>query len=125
MAQGISVPLKTKNGRLQLVSGDAYIDMLVRIALGDNQSDNPFQDIGLGAERWIFGINDGMAEGEIKTAVLSVFESLERDQLAKIKQSDIKFDRSEEGVLKMDLAYTNIETQERVELEVPIPSAGE
>lgn len=124
MAQGISVPLKTKNGRLQLLSGDDYIDMLVRIALGDNQSDNPFQDIGLGAEQWIFGINDGMAEGEIKRAVVAVFESLERDQLAKIQERDISFDRSEEGVLKMDLTYTNIETQERVELEVPIPPEG-
>ena len=125
MARGIQTPLKPVNGRLKLLSSDGYIDQLIRFGLGDSQSDNPFQDIGLHGERFIFALNDSMSEGEIRTAVLSVFESLERDQLAKIKKQDIKFRRTAEGELRMGITYTNIETQERPEFEVPIPPEGE
>lgn len=124
MARGIQTPLKTKNGRLLLLSGDNYIDQLVRFGLGDSQSDNPFQQIGLHGERFIFALNASMSEGEIRTAVMSVFESLERDQLAKVKERDITFVRKD-GDLFMNVTYTNIETQERPELEVPIPPEGE
>jgi len=125
MAQGIEVPLRTKNGRLKLLGGDDYIDMIVRIAMGSSESENPFQDIGLYGDKYIFGINDGMTEGEIVTAVLEVFESLQRDQLAEIDRKNITFDRSEIGTLNMTILYKNIETQERKELAVPIPPASE
>ncbi len=125
MAQGILVPLKPKYGRLKLLAGDDYIDMLVRIALGDNQSDNPFQDIGFGGERFVFAVNDSLTEGEIRNRVLLAFESLERDQLARVAKRDITFERTVEGELRMNVTYTNLETQERPELEVPIPPEGE
>lgn len=125
MAQGIQVPIKTKNGRIMLLSSDDYIDQLVRIALGDSQSSNPFQDIGLG-DFMIFAIDDAMTEGEIRRRVIAVFDSLERDQLAKINQNDIIFEKPiVAGEKRMSITYTNLETQERQEIEVPIPPVGE
>jgi hypothetical protein len=125
MARGIEIPIKPKNGRMKLLSGDGYISQLVAIALGDNDSDNPFQDIGLGGERFVFAINNEMTEGEIRERVLAVFESLERDQLAKVKKQDITFEVGSGGELRMNIVYTNIETQERPEIEVPIPPQGD
>lgn len=125
MAQGIEVPLKTRNGRLKLLGGDDYIDMIVRIAMGSSESENPFQEIGLYGDKYIFGINDGMTDGEIVTAVLEVFESLKLDQLAEVGRRDITFDRSETGALNMTVNYKNIETQERKEISVPVPPASE
>ena len=125
MAQGIQLPLIAKNGRLKLLEGDAYIAQLISVALGDNESQNPFQDIGLG-EFMIFGMNDSYTEAEIREKVREVFESLETDQLAKLETDDkaISFERDvAAGTLSMFVSYVNLETQEQQELEVPIPSA--
>lgn len=126
MAQGIRLPLQTKNGRLVKLSGDDYIEQLIFTALGDNETENPFQDIGLG-EFMIFGINDSYTEGEIRERVKQVFESLENDQLAKLASDDkaLSFERNKgTGQLVLFLSYVNLETQEQNEIEVPIPSAS-
>lgn len=126
MAQGIRLPLEAKNGRLRLLSSDAYIEQIIVTALGDNESENPFQNIGLG-EFMIFGINDSYTESEIRERVEQIFESLETDQLATLDSEDkaLTFKRDKgTGRLKMFLNYTNLETQEQNEIEVPIPSAS-
>jgi len=126
MAKGIKIPLSVKAGRLEQLGGDEYIEQLIMTALGDNESDNPFQDIGLGTFM-IFGINDSYTEGEIRERVIQVFESLETDQLAKLASDDkaLTFEkRIGEGKLVMFLEYINLETQEQRELEVPIPGAS-
>lgn len=126
MAQGIRLPLEAKNGRLRLLSSDAYIEQIIVTALGDNESENPFQNIGLG-EFMIFGINDSYTESEIRERVEQIFESLETDQLATLDSEDkaLTFKRDKgTGRLKMFLSYTNLETQEQNEIEVPIPSAS-
>jgi len=127
MAKGIAVPAKAIRGRLKLLGGDEYVTQLVMTMLGANDSDNPFQDIGLG-DWMIYELNDQMTEGEIREQVIAGFRSLEVDQLAKLDdpQKDLVFTRTEEsGELQLDLTYTNMETQERIELEVPIPPAGD
>jgi len=128
MAQGLKIPLETANGRLKLLTGDDYIQQLVMTALGDGDSENPFQDLGLG-EFMIFGINDDLSDGQIREKTIRLFTLLERDQLAKLgdPQTDIFFeeDKGLAGVeRKMNVLYINMETQERAELEVPIPPTG-
>lgn len=126
MAQGIRLPLQAKNGRLSLLSGDDYIEQLIFTALGDNESENPFQDIGLG-EFMIFGINDSYTEAEIRERVEQIFEALEADQLAKLDDNEnaLRFERKRgTGKLSMYVSYTNLETQEQNDIEVPIPSAS-
>lgn len=123
MAQGLKLPLETKNGRLVLMSGDDYINQLVITALIGGYSDNPFQDIGLG-DYMIFDINDALTEGEIRRRIEAVFVSLEKDQLAKLEDpdTDVQFTRKD-GDLFAEITYTNMETQERPEIEVPVPPA--
>lgn len=125
MARGIKLPIKPKNGRMPLLSGDEYIDQLVATGLLGSDSENPFQRGGLG-ESMIFGINDSMSDAEIRRNVVLMFESLEDDQLARVDTpaKDITFRR--DGADKfMQLSYRNLETQERHEIEVPIPPAGD
>ena len=119
MARGIELPTRAVNGRLKLLSGDAYIEQLVMVALGDNDSENPFQEIGLG-EFMIFGINDAQEDGEIRMKVKRVFSLLEADQLARLKT--LSFETSGSDKL-MFLDYINLETGQRREVEVPIPQA--
>jgi hypothetical protein len=130
MATGIELPTRVdKNGRLVLLSGDDYIEQLVFTGLGDPDSDNPFQDVGLG-EFMIFGINDQMSDGEIRERIVDVFAELEADQLAKLDDPlvDLVFseDTGDLGVdKKVTITYTNMETQERKDIEVPIPTASD
>ena len=125
MAQGIRLPLRAKNGRLEKLSKDGYIKQIVTTALFGMDSDNPFQTLGLG-EWMIFGINDAMEEGQIKDAVVRIFDSLKADQLAKLKEgeSSITF-KHEEGDMRMSVDYIDMETQEGKSLDVPIPPSGE
>lgn len=124
MAQGIELPIKTKNGRLKKLSGDEYIEQLIFAAFKGSESNNPFQVLGLG-EFMIFGINDSMSTGEIRERVRAIFDSLKADQLAEIisPTRDITFEIVD-SEMKMHVFYKNMETQERVELEVPIPSGA-
>lgn len=117
MAKGIKLPLRAVNGRLELLGGDAYIEQLIFTALGSGESDNPFQDIGLG-EFMIFDLNDKMTEGHIAERVRAVFATLERDQLARLEELSFK---SVEGDKKMHLGYENLETGKRDDIEVPLP----
>ena len=121
MATGIRVPVATKNGRVVLLSRDGYIQQLLFIGLGEGDSENPFQNLGLG-EFMIFDINDEPTEGEIKERMIAIFASFEADQLAKLEDPAVDLVFSEtEGEKQLDLTYTNMETQERVDVEVPIP----
>jgi hypothetical protein len=122
MAQGATIPAKVVNGRLQKLSGNEYIRTLLMLAFGEGQSDNPFQDLGLG-EFMIFGINDAETEGEIRPRVERMFDSFERDQLARLDSpaDDIEFFQAE-GDKFMIVRYWDLETQERIEIEVPIPN---
>lgn len=120
MARGIELPTKAVNGRLKMLGGDEYIEQLVMTMLGDGDSDNPFQDLGLG-QFMIFGINDAQQEGEIREKVKAGFAILQRDQLAKLRK--LTFDR-EGSESRMFVEYVNLETGERVELEVPLPEGS-
>jgi len=116
MATGIKLPTTVKNGRLELLGGDDYIRQLVETALGESDSENPFQDIGLG-EFMIFDINDPLSEGEIRDRVTKAFASLETDQLARL--SSIEFDRVGHEA-RMYIEYEDLETGKRPEIEVPL-----
>jgi hypothetical protein len=116
MATGIRLPTRVKNGRLELLGGDNYIRQLVETAMGDSESENPFQDVGLG-EFMIFDVNDPLSEGEIRDRVERAFDSLERDQLARL--SSIEFDRVG-GEARMFLEYEDLETGKRPTIEVPL-----
>lgn len=117
MAQGIKLPLTAKNGRLQLLGGDDYIKQLVMTMLGDNDSDNPFEDLPV-REIGIFTINDPLNEGEIREQIKKGFEVLETDQLAAF--IDVTFVRVNEE-LKMLIEYEDLETGNRPTIEVPAP----
>lgn len=116
MATGIALPLRAVNGRLMLLSGDGYIEQLVKTAMGSSESSNPFQDVGLG-EFMIFDINDALTEGVIRQRVVRVFASLERDQLARLVSLAFEGIGSEKV---MQVVYDNLETGYRSEVDVPL-----
>lgn len=121
MAQGLKLPLEAADGRLVKLSGDEYIEQLVRTAFLSGDSDNPFQDGGF-SEKMIFQINDSTTDGEIRQMAKAIFASLEQDQLAKIATGQNAIRIVTEGEERhLEVTYVNMETGGRVELEVPLP----
>lgn len=119
MARGIQLPTKAVNGRWQMLSGDAYIEQLIRVALLGSESDNPFQDIGLGSDI-IFDINDGLLDGEIRSKLEQVFSIFERDQLARLAAYNLEH---VDGDVILVLSYINLETGARIEdVQIPLGS---
>lgn len=117
MARGVQLPTQAVNGRWKMLSGDAYIEQLVRVALLGSESANPFQDIGLDADV-IFDINDGLLEGQISTKLERVFSIFERDQLARLDSYSLDHI---DGDVVLNLSYINLETGARVEdVQIPI-----
>jgi hypothetical protein len=124
MARGIRLPARAKAGRLELLGGDEYIEQLIRTGLGSPDSDNPWNVNGLG-EFMIFDINDASTAGSIRRRVEAIFKSLKRDQLADLPRSGgLSFYQTDEGELRLRVAYKNLENGSRRVLEVPVPSGG-
>ena len=123
VARGIRLPVSIKHGRIALVSGDEYIRQLMVVAFGDCESDNPFEDLGLG-EGMIFGVNDSMTEGEIIARIEMIMEDFAENGLASLIPSDPPTFEKREGELFMELPYINLETQESDVLDLPIPSGA-
>ena len=110
---GIALPIKSEKGRMALLGGDRYITQIVMTALGDSESENPFQSRGFEGVN-IFDINDGMQTGELQSQVEAVFAILERDQLASLVSvnfSNVGSDRF------MDVQYKDLETGNRIDLQ--------
>jgi hypothetical protein len=123
MATGIRLPARAKAGRLELLGGDAYIEQLIHIGLGEPDSENPWNVNGLG-QFMIFGLNDAQLDSEIRPKVEAVFRSLKRDQLAELGKGALHFTHDTEGERKLRIEYKNLENGTRHILEVPAPSGG-
>lgn len=124
MASGIRVPLAASDGRLAISFGEEYIKQLVFVALGEGDSANPFQDLGVG-EFMIFGIAGDKLDGEIKKRVTMAFDQLEESQLAALDSEDDIVITREGSEQYVEITYTDLETGARPLIEVPIPPAGE
>lgn len=116
MARGIKLPSKAVNGRFALLDGDEYIAQLIRVGLGSADSENPFQpqeDL----DSLIFGINDDTTSSTAGVVIQRLFQSLEQDQLARLR--DISFETID-GELNAIIEYVNLESGARQQLSVPI-----
>ena len=123
MARGLKLPTRVSAGRLEMLGGDAYIEQLLAIGLGDGESTNPWNQKGLG-EFMIFALNDAEIEGEIRERVKGIFSSLERDQLARLAGGRAVRFSNQGSEKKMFIEYDNLENGERRELEVSLPPGG-
>ena len=121
--KGIKLPLKAKAGRLQLLGDDEYIRQLVELALGDSESTNPFQDIGLG-EFMIFENNIGDVQGRVEQRLSVAFAPLERDEIARVTDSRVYSGQSGSGEMFLDVEYENMENGKRDTVTVPFPNGA-
>lgn len=113
MAQGFSSPLRRDNrGRILLTSGPIHLGELLGIALGDGDSENPFQEPVLG-EFMIFDVASETLFSDVAIRIREIFEAFRLDELAELQDSpdNLKGKRGAvEGEWEMEVRYVDLET---------------
>lgn len=124
MTQGISVTLKgSGRGGLKQDKDNDHIRGLLSVALGEGESDNPFQDLGLG-EDMIFDPADPATFTSVRDRIKEIFDDFERAELAKLQARPdnlkVTFDKTapEGGAYGMIVYAVNLETDSPFEMTV-------
>lgn len=109
-AGGIAVPVKASaDGGFKMATGDDYILQLITVAVGDNDSDNPFQDEVLGNNAVFQNVSDQSWRAIQRRGVQQLFNQLERAGLAKLKSVAFS-DGEKPGQHQMQIMFLSLET---------------
>ena len=120
MATGIASPARENgNGGFLLATKDQHIRELLGVALGEGDSNNPFQDLGLG-EEMIFDIADSGTFNAVADRITRIFQRFEEDEFAQLqdREDNLSVDEISEGEFEMHVFFINLETGEADELGV-------
>ena len=130
MGTGISTSLKgSGRGGFKQDKDNDHIRGLSSTALGQGESDNPFQDLGLG-EDMIFDPADPSTFTSVRDRVREIFDDFERAELAKLQvrpdNLKVTFDKtaSEGGSYGMVVYAINLETDSPFEMTIFGGSGG-
>lgn len=112
MAKGFSIPFRANHkGRVVLSDGDTHLAELLGIAFGSGDSNNPFQELGLG-EDMVFENATEELFNNIAVKIRTIFENFEDEELAKLQDRTDNLEMkvgSEEGTWEMVVYYINLE----------------
>lgn len=126
MAAGISSPARANgNGGLLIVTKDQHIRSLVGVALGEGDSNNPFQDLGLG-EEMIFDIADPGSFNAVADKITRIFQGFEESELAQLqdREDNLSVEELSEGEFNMKVFFVNLQTGQADELGVVGNASG-
>jgi len=85
---------------------------IIKLALGDDFSDNPFQvGIGLGIGH-VFGVNDPALRALIMSRLIPMFKRFEALKRFKLRTETLQWEEGEEGGPVLSFKYVNLETDE-------------
>ena len=113
MSKGLRIPLGVNaTGGTATVEGDEQASKIILMALGDNDSDNAFQqDLGLGS-RAVFRLNSASFRAWVENRIKTLFEEFERLRLYKLDETTVEWSRPGEGEARIDFKYLNMESDE-------------
>lgn len=112
MAGGFSSPMQASSkGRLVLSTGDQHIAELLGVAFGDGESNNPFQELGLG-EYMIFDSPNEELFQDVTVKIKEIFDSFEVAEIAKLQEREDNLSIEPgvgEGAWEMRVYFINLE----------------
>lgn len=115
MATGLSIPVGVDNqGGARLVSGDENDSKIIRLALGDDDNENAFQqNIGLGVGS-IFGISDELIRSKILRRLHEVFRRFQAQKRFILRPNTVKWvrDENQNQELTLEFRYVSMESDE-------------
>ncbi len=119
--KGLGVPIRVEAGGLAVCAGEEQLRNIILLSLSLCESENPFQDLGIGADL-VFDNDTEAVRGRIRGRVSSLFRRLEREGRARLVLGYPIFAREDDGLV-VQLRYINLETTEEAELELLYGSA--
>lgn len=113
MPTGLRLPVGVnRRGGTATLTADEQARKIVRLVLGDADSDNAFQqNIGLGS-RVVFAVSSPSFRATVIERLKEIFAELERLRLYKLDTTSINWTREAEGELTLRLTYYNLESDE-------------
>lgn len=114
MPEGISLPLRAINGRLEKRTGTEYVRQLVEVALGSDESANPFQRVRPFGTGYVFSTDQNA--NDIKARLGLSFQSLEQDELARLLDAKVT-DNGPDG--NAVVTWEDMESGKREDSELP------
>lgn len=123
MAKGWSIPMRAnKRGGVQTSVGNRHVMDLLYAALKNADSDNPFQELGLG-EDMIFDIADATTFNSITEKLERIFADFREAELADLQErSDnlqvIPDPKTSGGSWIMNIYFVNLESDQPGTLRV-------
>jgi hypothetical protein len=110
-------------GGAALDSGDSQNKKIIKIALSDCDSDNAFQDIGLG--NWmIFEIDAPEVQARALNFIRRIFRQFRAEQRFKLLERTIRFEKTTEGELDLEFKYLDIESDQEQTFKASVTGGG-
>jgi len=114
MTKGIDIPVRTSNdGGSKTVEGSSQLKKLLGLAFGENDDENPFQNIGIDQEI-IYRVASSNHAGEIRQIVNDIV-SLFEGRIVLVPENAITLERNVEGQLDVTVRFFDPETDEEDE----------
>jgi hypothetical protein len=125
-AAGLSTPFRADtDGGALVVEGEEYVRQLILTAMGTNESDNPFQDLGVGEDS-IFKVSaDPRWKASLRRRIKAQLDLLDRENLARFVRLDMPQDSGSDGSYTVELTYLNLETQKESTLGALVAQNGD
>jgi len=116
MPTGIAVPGRPNASGGTLLSRTEDQDAsIIKVALGDDNNDNPFQQgIGLGLSA-VFDLNDEQIRPLILARLIPLFQRLEAQKRYKLRRETLQWEQGNEGELVLSFKYVSLEADEERE----------
>lgn len=119
MATGIDMPYRIVNGRTALSTGARQLAKIIMIAAGPARSTNPWNNAGSDVD--LFELDDGPARAKIRRGLNRHFARLEYAGRARLESVSFS---SSEGVLSIEIRYTDMVRRQSDSTVVNLPTNG-
>jgi len=110
MAKGLAIPVRAVHGRAVLTDGADQMRKIVMLALGDGESDNPFNGSDVGLRGELFHLDGSAMRSLVRRSVEAHFRRFQADDRAQLVAAD--FFKAQGGEVNLFVRYTDLETDE-------------
>lgn len=121
--RGIALPFQADGrGRLVTIDRDAELSKIINMQLQNMESNNPFQDLGLG-EEMIFAVDNDDLQSDLRRRINEIFRQLQLQDRARLEKPPV-FSLTAEGELEVAISYIDLETNKIDEFTRVFPGGG-
>jgi hypothetical protein len=110
-------------GGARVSEGSEQDDKIIRLALGDDDNENAFQqNVGMGAGM-VFDVSDVMVRAKVVTRMRSIFRRFEAQKRYRLREDTIRWKQSG-GDLVLYFAYINLESDQSKDFSMKLNAAS-